>query len=180
MDLQSVELEDALARKKILYEEKHPETIRGTAGGKSIKTTSDNLSFVKHSAQKLNVNGKTVERAVARSNGSSSQVKKARENGDIGASQTDELIKLSKEQQNALLPVIIGKDVTVVREAVQMVDKIGIEETIKNMRHISDAKKFFIKVKGQLSVLDNSICKALSDGLIYEGIEGVHPKLSEP
>ena len=57
---------EAIARRKVIYELKHPETKAGAAGAASRWDASDKMSFASATAEATGRDKKTIERAAAR------------------------------------------------------------------------------------------------------------------
>jgi ParB family chromosome partitioning protein len=128
------ELDEALFRRKQLYEELHPETKQHVSGGVSKNTkpaASDKLSpaFAKDAAKKLHISKRTVERAVARAGKASDKVKQARAQG-LSKSKVDLLVALPQDEQNLLLPVVSKQDVSQSKKLIEEAKRIGAKAAV--------------------------------------------------
>src|ERR1051326_5534734 len=90
-ELTEVEYDEALYRRKQLYEQLHPETRKNVAGGvakhRGAETKkAEPAAFAADSAKQLKVSRRTVEKAIARAARASDAVKKARERGELSPS----------------------------------------------------------------------------------------------
>ena len=128
--LTDAEFDEAIYRRKQIYEQLHPETKQHVAGGKAKHAKDEKPAFTKDAAKKLGVTSKSVERAVARAGKATDAVKKARAEGEISQSKVDFLITLPGEDQNILLPLIKKKDVSETKKIVERARKIGGKATI--------------------------------------------------
>ncbi len=152
LPLKGVELEQALNRGRDIYETLYPEakkvetTVEGLAPaiGRPAATLEEEAeaeddkvdgkaSYVEVTAQKTGLSEGIIRSAIIRDVLSSQNVKDARQHGELGASQTNEIVKLSKEDQDKLLP--LAKDMTAkkLREVVNLVKVDGLEETLEKV-----------------------------------------------
>ena len=130
LNYEDVEFEEKLARRKRIYQDLYPETKSGIAGavasnkvqGKSDANPESGVvlpSFVEDTAKKTGKSKSAVYQAIARDERSSPALKRAREEKLISTSQTDEVIKLSIEKQDEILPMIENKTVSETRAIVK-------------------------------------------------------------
>jgi len=150
LPLKNIQMEQALNRGREIYEELYP-------SAKKVKTTADALerkppqptpepaeyedpdvdkvdgkaSFVEVTAQKTGLSEGVIRSAIIRDERSSDMVKAARGHGELGASQTNELVKLDKEQQDQLLPHVKKMSVKDLRKVVKDAKTNGLDETIE-------------------------------------------------
>lgn len=133
-DLSPVEFDEALYRRKQIYEEIHPETKKHTAGGfarhsKSSGEKKTSKPFTADAATKLKLSRRTVEKSIARASKASPMVKKARADGSLAPSKVDLLVGLTEKEQDLLLPLVTKKDFKESRALVERAKKIGAKAT---------------------------------------------------
>lgn len=149
LPLQGVPLEQALNRGRDIYETLYPEA-------KKVETTVEGLkpmigrpaaseeeveeekvdgkaSYVEVTAQKTGLSEGIIRSAIIRDELSSEQVKEARELGSLGASQTNEIVKLSKEDQDKILPLATELSTKKLREVVTKAKEEGVDKAIEHV-----------------------------------------------
>lgn len=176
--LDDVSAEEQLVRRKKIYEALYPETRKGSAGAlgkklKSIKTANDNLSPAKNSfvmdvAERTGRSERTVERALSRGEKASSKVKKARQQHEIGASHVDELVKLTPEEQDQVLPVAKGKSVEEVRHLVARVKETGAGPVIDILGEPVHWDKLITAIQSSSKKLLSSLDRLLNEGVAVQ------------
>ncbi len=167
LPLNSLEYDEALYRRKFLYEQKHPDTRAGVAGAAQSGTPS----FTEDAAKKLDISRKSVEMAVNRAKLATPKVKQAREGG-LAPSKVNEIVTLDPMLQDEILPLLENKSYSEVRDMVKRVKDIGLEDTIKEMQ--SEAK-----MVSHGEVLDRELSrvqKELSTILTSQSPLGIAPR----
>jgi ParB family chromosome partitioning protein len=139
-DLTEVEFDEALYKRKQLYEQLFPETKKDVAGGiakgNKDKKNEKKLAFTADASKKLNTSRRTIEKAVSRASKASDKVKKARENGVISPSKVDLLVTLDHTEQNLLLPFAKDSDVSEVKELVAQSKKRGAKAVVLDLQEV--------------------------------------------
>jgi hypothetical protein len=140
LPLGEVEWDLALAKRKKLYEQKHPETRqyatkeeKDSGSEKSGKTAG----FAIDTADTLGINRRTVERAVERATKSSPSVVLARREGTLKPSVVNELVKLPPVYQDKVLSVIKGKSVGEVRQIVKLALERDADFAVARMKRVA-------------------------------------------
>jgi ParB family chromosome partitioning protein len=134
--LGETDLDEALYRRKQIYEELHPDTRQHVAGGRTKNSKEDKpvaVSFTRDAAGKLGISKRTVEKSVARAAKATDAVKKARASG-LSQSKVDLLVTLPAEDQNALLPLVIKRDVKECKKLVEDAKRRGGKATVLYLR----------------------------------------------
>lgn len=149
LPLNSLEYDEAMFRRKVLYEEKYPETRAGVAG----QAQSGVPSFTEDAAKKLDLSRKSIEMAVNRAKLATPKVKEARASGVLAPSKVNEIVTLDPILQDEILPLVEKKSYSEVRDMVKRVKDIGLEETIKEMAEES------AKTVSQADVLDRDLSR---------------------
>jgi ParB family chromosome partitioning protein len=81
-------------------------------------------------AEKTGLSKKVIKSAIDRDLRSSGLVKEYRKRGELNASQTNELIKLNKDEQEKVLDQVIGKSAREIKDLVSLVKDKGVDEAI--------------------------------------------------
>ena len=112
--LTSLELETCLNRGREIYEQLHPtrnkvdisteELSKEEKAEQQLKEEQDEDSFVAVTAEKTGLSKSVIKGAIKRDALASEAVKRARGEGELNATQTNELIKLEAEDQAHVLP----------------------------------------------------------------------------
>lgn len=139
-NLNEVETDEALYKRKQLYEQLFPETKKNVAGAtaKHNKNKDKKLPFTSDVSRKLNISRKTVERSIARASKASDKVKKAREDGVLSPSKVDLLVTLEHTEQDILLPFVKDCDVSEVKDLIAQSKKRGAKAVALT---VQDVKK---------------------------------------
>ncbi len=125
--------------------------------------------FAKEVSQKSGMSESQIKKAMEREQKSSPVVKEARNRGELSVSQTNELIRLSEEDQEALVDHISDRTVGELRKLVKDVKAQGVEQALMLNEKAPHAREF--------SELLKMIKKAkkISETLAYEGVEIAGP-----
>lgn len=172
--------DQALARRKKIYETIYPETKRGTAGAiasnkkraKEIANDKSSVvtdSFVKDAAKKIGKSERSIERAVRRAEQASPKVQKAREQIGLRTSQVDELIKLSPDEQDHLLPAVVGKNVNEVKRLVASVGDNGLGMSIEEVAESVNAEKLYEDIRSLSKRMTSKLNQILEEQIRFIG-----------
>ncbi|MBT4791528.1 MAG: ParB N-terminal domain-containing protein [Halobacteriovoraceae bacterium] len=175
-DLTNIELEQSLSRGKELYETLYPDVKRfkdeviSTIIKEEIdnETPNDKKSFLDITSEKTGLSKKVIKSAIDREERASKKVKELRALGELNASQTNEIIKLAKEDQEYIADFMTDKSAKEVKQIVKMIDKEGLEnsmEDIKNAPHLPNEYKSF---KTLLNRINKIIAKILIEEINSE------------
>lgn len=137
-DLTKVEIEEYLSRGKEIYEQLFPNATKVEDDiDAQIKTDmpDEERSFIDITAEKTGLSKKSIKSAIDRDQKSSQKVKKLRSSGELNASQANELVKLSPEEQEQVADLVIDKSAKEVRSLVKAIQETkdidsAIEEVI--------------------------------------------------
>ncbi len=175
-DLTKIEMEHSLRRAKEIYEELYPEEDDAL---EIQENTNDDGSqkvskFIAETSEKTGLSQKVITNAINRDLNASKKVKSARVNGELSSSQTDELIKLSKKDQDELIEVIKNKPVKEIKEIVKTAKDSGVSKAIA----IALTKK---QLNNEYKKLEESLLKVkkLSSKITLEEIELSHHRKDE-
>lgn len=137
-DLTKIEFEKCLNRGREIYEELYPQAMRveeedlTTPAGMEIHQDmpNDKRSFIDLTAEKTGLSKKVIKSAIDRDAKSSSRVKELRAHGELNASQTNEIIKLDKEEQDKVIDMVKDKSAREVKELVKTIKEKGIDRAV--------------------------------------------------
>jgi len=174
-DLNEVEFDEALYKRKQLYEQIHPDTKKNVAGAVA-KHSKDNdskkpkkLAFTADTSKRLNTSRRTIEKAVARASKASDKVKKARADGTLSPSKVDLLVTLDHKDQDILLPLVKTRDVSEVKEMLARVKKQGAKSVVLNLQEEKQEDPRLKPLIRDAIRLSQLIQEALEDRLTLEG-----------
>ncbi|MCT4642054.1 MAG: ParB/RepB/Spo0J family partition protein [Bacteriovoracaceae bacterium] len=140
-DLTKIEFEKCLSRGKEIYEEIYPQAKK--VAQEDLTTPQDNeiqvelpndrRSFIDITAQKTGLSKKVIKSAIDRDEKSSKAVKELRKNGELNASQANEIIKLEKEEQEKIIDLVKEKSAKEIKDIVKSVSQKGVDQTIEEV-----------------------------------------------
>lgn len=137
-DLNKMELEASLSRGRELYEKLYPSAKKFATEDLTNPSEqeinrelpNDQRSFIDLTAEKTGLSKKVIKSAIEREERASDKVKSLRSHGELNASQTNELVKLEKEDQEQIADLIPGKTAKEIRDIVKQVRANGVGRTI--------------------------------------------------
>lgn len=180
--LNKIEFETSLNRGREIYEELNPDAIKVEVKVEDHLTPdekrqlkeeedADTTSFAAVTSEKTGLSKSVIKSAIKRDALASEKVKEARSNGRINASQTNEIIKLSKEEQDKILPYISEQSVKNVRKLVEIAKNDGMEFAISESTQIDTMPKEFSQLKNFSGKLNKIVSKIIIEEMQYHGEE---------
>jgi ParB family chromosome partitioning protein len=147
-DLSKVEIEGHLRRAKEIYEALNPneevavveEVMEG--GKKARKEILPSEKFLNIVAEKTGLSPKQIHEAINRDSLASSQVKAARQKGELSISQTNEIVKLNAEDQRKSLGHLMTLPVKEIKKFVKTAKANGVDFAIKGISNLPHAREF--------------------------------------
>lgn len=150
LPLKGLLLEKALNRGREIYEALYPEAkkveltpvVKPKPEPSEASATPEDMmedkvdgkaSFVEVTAQKTGLSEGTIRSAIVREVKSSPKVKEARDHGELGAAQTNEIIKLEEDEQDKILSVVKNLPTKEVKKIVKEVQENGADATIERI-----------------------------------------------
>lgn len=138
-DLSKIEIESHLRRAKEIYTALNPveeivtktETEAADAPAKDDKEVFPAQNFLEMVSEKTGLSPKQIHEAIQRDEKASPVVKEARLNGELSLSQTNEIVKLKKEEQEAAIDHIKELPVRDIKKFVKLAKTHGVEEAIE-------------------------------------------------
>lgn len=179
--LSKLQFEKCLNRGRSIYEELNPgapkvsmDTKKLTTAEKAQKKEQDELdksSFAAVNSEKLGLSKSVISGAIKRDALSSQKVKEARSQGEINAGQANELIRMSKEEQDKVLPHIKKHSIKEVRKLVDFASNTSVEEAIEADKKQAKLPKEYIQVINLSKRLNKTLAKILVEKMTYSGPE---------
>lgn len=137
-DLTKIEFEKCLNRGKEIYEDLFP-TAKKVADEDMDKAEldtelpNDQRSFIDITAEKTGLSKKVIKSAIDRDAKSSQKIKELRANGELNATQANEIIKLKEEDQEKIADLVVKKSAKEIKDIVKSVAQHGIDNTIEEV-----------------------------------------------
>jgi len=175
-DLTKIELEKCLNRGKEIYEELYPQAKKvaeedlETPEGQDIQTDLPNeeRSFIDITAEKTGLSKKVIKSAIDRDELSSKKVKSLRANGELNATQANELIKLDKEEQDQIVDMVCDKSGKDIKNLVKSIKEIGVEGAIDEALSAPQLPKEYKGIQTLAKRLNKLAAKAILEEMICE------------
>lgn len=179
--LDKLEFEKCLNRGREIFEELNPTATKIDV--KKIATTTeekklekaqeeqDQDSFAAITAQKTGLSKSVIKGAIKRDALASEHVKKARRLGSLNASQTNEIIKLDKEVQDKVLPMIADKTVKEAKLIIAAAKRGGIEEANMEVETMQPLPAEYAHLRNLSKRLNKNLTRILLEELAYDGKE---------
>jgi len=179
--LSRMELEKCLNRGRDIYEQLNPNAIKIDISNESLnpenklkdkeQEKTDTDSFAAITAEKTGLSKSVIKSAIQRDALASDSVKKARSQGELNASQTNEIIQLEKDLQEKVLPLIADKTVKEAKKIIKAVKQGGIEAAIEENENLVPLPKEYTLLKSPMKRVNKNLSRILLEGLKYEGPE---------
>jgi len=172
-DLTKMEIETHLRRAKEIYQTLFPEPEvpvkeESTSEKKFIKETLPAEKFLTMVSEKTGLSPKQIHEAISRDELSSEEVKEARLNGELSLSQTNEIVKLKKEDQTLAIDHIKELPVREIKKFVKMAKAQGVEKAIKQSTPLHPHQKDFDEVETLLKKALKKITQLNLEGISFE------------
>ncbi len=145
-DLSKIEIESHLRRAKEIYQELFPEptpeseTTILEAGPEKIVLPAE--KFLTMVSEKTGLSPKQIHEAINRDEMAAPAVKEARLNGELSLSQTNEIVKLKKEDQHLAIDHIKELPVREIKKFVKLAKSQGVHEAIEATPNLPHQKEF--------------------------------------
>ena len=179
--LNRLELERCLNRGRDIYEQLNPNAIKVNISNESLnpenklkekeQEKTDTDSFAAITAEKTGLSKSVIKSAIKRDALAADSVKKARSQGELNASQTNEIIQLEKDLQEKVLPLIADKTVKEAKKIIKAVKEGGIEAAIEENDSLVPLPKEYTLLKSPMKRVNKNLSRILIEGLKYEGPE---------
>ncbi|QDU69950.1 ParB/RepB/Spo0J family partition protein [Engelhardtia mirabilis] len=174
-----IELERYLNRGREIYEALHPDANKvdlsadePTAEQKLERReqeAQDEDSFAAVTAQKTGLSKAVIQGAIKRDALASDEVKRARSEGELNATATNEVIKLDRETQAKVLPLIAGKTAAETRRIVAAARAGGLDAAVEESEQVVPLPREYREMLAPVKRVNKSISRILIEELRYEG-----------
>lgn len=165
-DLTKIEVEGHLRRAKEIYQALNPiEEVKEEVKGESEKKTIlPNEKFLNMVSLKTGLSPKQIHEAINRDEMSANNVKEARKNGDLSLSQTNEIIKLNKDEQLRSLAHLKKMPVREIKKFVKIAKVKGVETAIQETNQDPNSREF-LEIEMSLKKLLNKFKQLELEGI---------------
>ena len=179
--LSPLELEKCLNRGREIYEQINPaankvdlsneELSREEKLEQKAREEEDQDSFAAVTAEKTGLSRSVIKGAIKRDALASPAVKRARGEGGLNATQTNEIIKLEAETQERVLPLIADKSAKETRRIVAAARSGGVDAAIEESNKVVPIPREYSQMLSPMRRVNKSIGRILAEELRYEGPE---------
>ena len=179
--LNRMELEKCLNRGREIYEQLNPNASKIDVSNESFTPENkikdkehekvDTDSFAAITAEKTGLSKSVIKSAIKRDELASDSVKQARSQGELNASQTNEIIQLNKDLQEQVLPLIADKTVKEAKKIIKAVKQGGIDAAIEENENLVPIPKEYVLIKSPMKRVNKNLSRILLEGMKYEGPE---------
>jgi len=179
--LAPLELEKSLNRGREIYEELNPtankvdisteELSKEEKAEQKLTEEEDEDSFAAVTAAKTGLSKSVIKGAIKRDALASTAVKRARSEGQLNATQTNEIIKLEAETQEQVLPLIKDKTAKDTRRIVTAAKTGGVDAALEESQKVVPLPKEYSQMLSPMRRVNKSIGRILAEELRYEGPE---------
>lgn len=179
--LSKLQFEKCLNRGRSIYEELNPSASKVSMDTKKLTTAEkaekkekdalDESSFAAVNSEKLGLSKSVISGAIKRDALSSTKVKEARNQGEINAGQANELIRMSKAEQDKVLPHIKKHSIKEIRKLVDTASDTSVEEAIEADKKEQKLPKEYIQALNLSKRLNKTLEKILLEQMTYSGTE---------
>jgi ParB family chromosome partitioning protein len=175
-DLTKIEFEKCLNRGREIYEVLYPNAKK--VNDKDMKTEEginihENLpneerSFIDLTSEKTGLSKKVIKSAIDRDAHSSDKVKEYRQHGELNASQTNEIIKLDKDQQDKVVDLVKDKSTKEVRQLVDAIKVSGVDKAVDEVLFGANIPKEYKSIDTLTKRLNKLAAKVLLEDMTSE------------
>ncbi len=144
-DLSKIEIESHLRRAKEIYQKLNPheETEEKEVVEEGIKKTIlPAEKFLHMVSEKTGLSPKQIHQAINRDEMASNYVKEARRNGELSLSQTNEIVRLNKKDQEAAVEHVRDLPVREIKKFVKKALTDGVDKAIAQSPAVPHHKEF--------------------------------------
>lgn len=176
-----LELEKYLNRGREIYESLNPGANKIDISAADLSTEEklaqrereeqDEDSFAAITAEKTGLSKFVIKSAIKRDALASSAVKRARGEGELNATKTNEIIKLEKDAQERVLPLIANKTAKETRKIVAAAKAGGFDAAFEESEKVVPLPREYSQMISPMKRVNKSITRILVEELRYEGPE---------
>jgi len=181
-DLSDIERDHALLRRKVLYEVKFPKTKKGHAGARARHKDANEdssvaqPSFSATAASIIGCTPRAIEQSIKRVTGASELIQAAWSEGKLKTSQVDELLKLSRQDQDTICEQVKEKSLAETKMAISELhsDEVprqglfGEDEDVKaaSLKRFFKKKQIAMNAARELVAVLSRIPEARSEAIV--------------
>ncbi|MFT5830125.1 MAG: ParB family chromosome partitioning protein [Bacteroidia bacterium] len=179
--LSQLELEKFLNRGREIYETINPTLKKVDISAADLTTEekkqqredeeADEDSFAAVTAEKTGLSKSVIKGAIKRDALASAAVKKARQEGGLNATKANEIIKLEKDTQEEVLPLIANKTAKETRRIVAAARAGGFAAARAECDKVVPMPREYSQMISPIKRVNKSIGRILAEELKYEGPE---------
>lgn len=179
--LNKLELERFLNRGREIFEALNPTASKVNLSAEDLspeekqqqKEREDNEkdSFAAVTSEKIGLSKTVIKSAIKRDALASEAVKHARGQGELNATTTNEIIRLDKQAQEEILPLVANKTAKDTRRIVAAAKKGGLAAAIEESEKAVPMPREYRQMISPLRRVNKSITRILAEELRYEGPE---------
>jgi ParB family transcriptional regulator, chromosome partitioning protein len=179
--LNKLELENSLNRGREIYEELNPNLNKIDMKNESLSPAQvkekkealkeDMTSFAAVTSEKIGLSKSSIQNAIKRDALSCEAVKRARADGRINASQTNEIIRLNKSEQEKVLSSLAGRPAKDIRKIVDTVKVDGVSQGISYADKMSPMPREYTELKAAIGRVNRPLSKIILEDIEYDGPE---------
>lgn len=176
-DLNKIEVEGHLRRAKEIYQAINPHEESAPAEIVGMNTNDEDIQkkkvilpaekFLNIVSEKTGLSPKQIHEAINRDEMASDEVKEARQSGELSISQTNEFVKLSKDEQKKSLNHIKTLPVKEIRSFVKMAKSQGVDEALRGTPKLPHAREF-MEIEMMLKKLQKKLKQLELEGIALE------------
>lgn len=153
-DLSKIEIESHLRRAKEIYQKLHPAETEPAPESSELSEADDEEKpkvkkvvlpaekFLNMVSEKTGLSPKQIHEAISRDEMASPVVKEARIRGELSLSQTNEIVKLNKEEQDNAIEHIKELPVREIKKFIKIAKVQGVEKAIDATPNLPHQKDF--------------------------------------
>lgn len=168
-DLTNIELEKSLSRGRDLYESLYPDATKFNEEDLNLPESNEiqvdlpnnKRSFIDLTAEKTGLSKKVIKSAINREERASDTVKTLRAHGELNATQTNEIIKLTKDEQEQVAELVKDKSAKEVKALVKKVTADGLESAVDDLMNSPHLPKEYASLKTLLLRTNKILAKIL-------------------
>ena len=138
-DLTKLEVEGHLRRAKEIYQQLNPTEKTENNDNTTLLPPEKFLNIV---SEKTGLSPKQIHEAINRDEMAAATVKEARKNGHLSISQTNEIVKLKKDEQQKSLAHLQSRPVREIKNFIKIAKVKGVEAAIKETPNDPHAREF--------------------------------------
>ncbi len=170
-DLTKMEIETHLRRAKEIYQTLFPDPTPEAVPVTEEKITKEVLpaeKFLTMVSEKTGLSPKQIHEAISRDELSSEEVREARLNGELSLSQTNEIVKLNKEEQSRAIDHLKELPVREIKKFIKLAKVQGVEKAIKQSTPLHPHQKDFDEVESLLKKALKKMTQLDLEGIGFE------------